>query len=128
LPLPVHQAFPEVTKRALKQLQEFTAACKAAGKRVAVWGAGGKGISAIAIGRLSGIAYVIDSDPFKQGLFTPVSHLPVVSPAHLAEDPVDAIILTALAYKQEILAELRGKMSFAGEIAILAEELEVLRA
>lgn len=91
----------------------------AQGKRVAVWGAGGKGIAALASIQDKNIAYVIDSDPFKQGHFTPVSHLPVVAPKTLQTDLVDAIILTALAYRNEIINQLRQELRFNGVIAVL---------
>jgi SAM-dependent methyltransferase len=96
------------------------------GRRVAVWGAGGKGLSVMAVARLEGIAYVIDSDPHKQGLYTPVGHLPVVPSDRLREDPVDALVLTALAYRDEIVADLRGRLAFRGPIAAMGTRLEIL--
>ncbi|MCC7373069.1 MAG: methyltransferase domain-containing protein [Verrucomicrobiales bacterium] len=97
-----------------------------AGRRVAVWGAGGKGLSSMAVARLQGIAYVIDSDPHKQGRFTPVGHFPIVPPERLRDDPVDAVVLTALAYRDEIVADLRGRLGFRGPIAAMGTRLETL--
>jgi SAM-dependent methyltransferase len=76
-------------------LHNFLEKCAAEHKRVAVWGAGGKGLTLMAITGIKNVAYVIDSDPHKEGLFTPVSHLPIVAPEKLLSDPVDAIIVTA---------------------------------
>lgn len=102
-----------------KDFQQFVNTNLTQGKRVAVWGAGGKGIAALASIQAKNIAYVIDSDPFKQGHFTPVSHLPVVAPKTLQIDPVDAIIVTALAYHNEIINQLRQELRFNGVIAVL---------
>ncbi len=95
------------------------------GKRVAIWGAGGKGLSLLATARVRNVAYVIDSDPHKMGRFTPVSHLPVVGPETLRTSPVDAVIVTALAYREEILRQLRVELNFQGVIALLGPRLEI---
>ena len=88
----------------------------ASGRRLAVWGAGGKGILGLATVDPQGIAYVVDSDPSKAGRFLPVSHLEVVPPARLREDPVDTVVITALTYLDEIVADLRGVHGFTGSI------------
>ena len=110
----------------LSELRAFMASCRRAGKRVAVWGAGGKGLASMAVAQLRDVAYVIDSDPHKQGLFTPIGHFPVVPPDRLLSEPVDALILTALAYKQEILQELQVRLKFGGTIAVLGTRLELI--
>ena len=88
--------------------------------RVAVWGAGAKGVLTLSMVDVSSIAYLIDSDPVKQHRFTPVSHLEVSSPQRLMEDPVDTILITALAYKDEIIQDLRHKYNFKGQIAYIS--------
>lgn len=76
--------------------------------RVAVWGAGHQSLTVLAMSDLNGkIQYVIDSAPFKQGKFTPVTHIPIVSPKRLKEDPVDAVIVMAAAYSNEVADILR---------------------
>ncbi len=91
----------------------------AAGKRVAVWGAGAKGVVTLASVDVSPIAYLIDKDPVKHRRFTPVSHLQVWPPEILLENPVDTVVITALAYKDEIIKDLKKKYSFKGKIACL---------
>jgi hypothetical protein len=52
---------------------------------------------------LSGkIRYVIDSATFKQGKYTPVTHIPIVSPGALAKNPPDAVIIMAGSYSDEV--------------------------
>jgi hypothetical protein len=109
------------------ELRAFIEGHRSSGNRVAVWGSGGKGIAALAVAEVKDIAYVVDSDPYKQGLFTPVSHFPVVDPENLKRDPVDAIIITALAYQDEIVAYLRQTIGFDGEIIILGSCLESVK-
>jgi SAM-dependent methyltransferase len=78
------------------------------GRRLAVWGAGGRGVALYALVQAHqlGIAYVVDSDPKKHGYFTPVTHLPVVSPARLESDPVDDILIVASSFQDEIVRQL----------------------
>lgn len=110
----------------LRELQAWVHGFQQSGRRVAVWGSGGKGLAAMAAAGLRDIPYVLDSDPHKQGLFTPVGHFPIMPPEHLARDPVDALVLTALAYKDEILRDLRGRLQFQGPVATLGTRLEIV--
>jgi len=91
-------------------------------RKIAIWGAGGKGISTMAAANVEGVSYVIDTDPHKQGLFTPVLHLPIHSPEILNIQPVDTILITALAYTNEILDQL-NQINFKGDIFLLNENI-----
>jgi len=107
-------------------LRALLAECAGDGRRVAAWGSGAKGLASLAEAGGEGIRYVIDSDPHKQGRLTPVTHLPVVGPEQLRTDPVDVLVLTALAYRDEIIEQLRGPLGFGGTIAVLGAPLELL--
>jgi len=109
-----------------KDLKDLVATKTREGKKVAGWGAGAKGVACFSISGVKGLKYVVDSDPFKQGLYLPVSRLEVVAPARLTQEPVDVLILTALIYRKEILKTLREDLRFAGEIWGLGERLEKL--
>ena len=108
------------------ELRSLLDDCAASGRTVAAWGSGAKGLTSLAAAGAEGIRYVIDSDPYKQGRLTPATHLPVVAPAMLAFEPVDVVILTALAYRDEIVEERRGPLGFTGTIAVLGTPLELL--
>lgn len=117
-------ALERASRSAAAALQSIVSDHSRRGKRVAAWGAGGKGNTILAVSRATDLAYVIDSDPVKQGRFTPVSHIRIVPPETLLHDPVDTVILTALAYRDEILAQLRDTLHFSGEVAILGEHIQ----
>ena len=86
-------------------------------KKVAIWGASHQGFTLAATTKLGENArYIIDSAPFKQGKFAPASHLPIVGPDHFHEHPVDAIIITAPGYTDEIAASIRQKFGTSVEI------------
>jgi SAM-dependent methyltransferase len=87
-------------ERMTEDLRSFIAECAGG---VAVWGAGHQALALIALAGIAGsVRYVIDSAPFKQGKFTPVTHLPIVSPEKLKTDPVDGVIVLAGGYSEEV--------------------------
>lgn len=97
-------------------------------KKVAIWGASHQGFTLAATTKLGEKArYIIDSAPFKQAKFAPASHLPIVGPDHFHEHPVDAIIITAPGYTDEIAASIRQKFGTAVEIrAMRSNHLEMV--
>ena len=91
-------------------------------KKVAIWGAGHQALAIVALTKIAGrIRYVIDSAPFKQGKFTPGTHLPVVAPDTLRTDPVEAVIVMAASYSDEVAGILRRQYSREIKIAILRD-------
>ena len=92
------------------------------GKKIALWGAGHQAFAILALaGVLSKIKYVVDSAPFKQGRYTPVTHIPIVSPETINSDPVDAIIIMAGSYSDEVSKIIREKFSKDINVAILRD-------
>lgn len=92
-------------------------------KKVAVWGAGHRTLALLALANINDIKikYVVDSAKFKQGKFTPVSHLRIVPPEHLKEDKVDLVIVMVPGlYPSEVLKTLKH-MEVGAEIAVLRE-------
>lgn len=110
------------------ELRRFIAGHRRAGRKVAVWGAGGKGLSVMAAAGIGEVDLLVDGDPHKQGLFTPVSHLKVEAPGALRGADVSAVIITAMAYRNEIERTLREEFGFRGEIAVLGHHLQLADA
>lgn len=97
--------------------------------RVAIWGAGHQALAVIAMaGVAPRIKYVVDSAPFKQGKYTPATHLPIVSPDTLFSNPVHSIVIMAAGYSDEIADIIIAKYPMVEGIAILREDLlEIIR-
>jgi hypothetical protein len=91
-------------------------------KKVALWGAGAKGISLFSWTDIDSgyIQYCVDSDPNKWGKYLPGSHIQVVSPTHLKENPVDYVIVTAMMYRDEIIYAVKKFGYSEKRIAIIA--------
>ena len=111
-----------------REMESYMKYLDAWDKKVAVWGASHQGFTLAATTRLGEKAmYIIDSAPFKQGKFAPASHLPIVGPDHFHEHPVDAIIITAPGYTDEIAASIRRKFGTSVEIrAMRSNHLEMV--
>lgn len=91
-------------------------------RKVAIWGAGHQALAVISLTELSDkIRFVVDSASFKQGKYTPASHLPIVSPDALATDPVEAVIVMAAGYSDEVARMLRRKFDAKMDISILRD-------
>lgn len=98
------------------------------GKKIAIWGAGHQALAVISLADIAHkIAFVVDSAPFKQGKFTPASHLPIVAPEYLNSSQVDAVIVMAASYSDEVARLIRSKFPNIKNIAILRDHgLEVV--
>jgi len=91
-------------------------------KKVAIWGAGHQAFAIISLINLADkIKYVVDSATFKQGKYTPATHIPIVSPEALVQDPVDAVIVMAASYSDEVAGIIRKKFDRKINIAILRD-------
>ena len=83
---------------------------KAETGKTAVWGAGHQAIANMAILEIRDyISYVIDSAPFKQNKYTPVSHIPIVSPDILDGGEIKTVLIMAGSYSDEISSIIRKK-------------------
>ena len=71
--------------------------------KIAIWGASHQGFTLCAT---TGIAdfmdCIIDSAPFKQGKYAPASHIPIISPDEARKRKLEAIIIVAPGYTNEI--------------------------
>jgi SAM-dependent methyltransferase len=108
----------------VRDLRALEQQCVADGLRLGVWGAGAKGLSVLAATQARGVSLLVDSDPHKQGRYTPGSGLLVEPVERLASAPVDIVVVTAMAYIDEIVTQLRDVVGFAGPVYRLGNGLE----
>lgn len=83
--------------------------CRENGKKLAIWGASHQGFTVAASLELGNdIAYIVDSAPFKQGKYSPGSHIKIISPQQFFNNPSDVIIIIAPGYSEEIRRNIEG--------------------
>ena len=88
---------------------------------MAIWGAGHQALAVIAMTNIAKkIKYVVDSAPFKQNKYTPATHIPIVAPEMLLTDKVDALIVMAAGYSDEVAGIIKRKYDNI-QIAVLRD-------
>jgi SAM-dependent methyltransferase len=105
-----YEHFGQEVDAAYERMRGYVRAQIARGRRVAGYGAGGRGVMTLAMAGLGAreIAYLCDRNTGFHGRYTPATHVPVVPPERLAQDPVDEVIVFSYGYLAEIRAELRA--------------------
>jgi len=99
-------SFKDRQKKIKKELHQFID-LYAPGK-VATYGAGHQALAVISLTDIGNkIKYVVDDAPFKQGKYTPATHIPIVSNNYLKKDPVNAVIVMAASYSDEVARKTR---------------------
>ncbi|EFM12991.1 Methyltransferase type 11 [Paenibacillus curdlanolyticus YK9] len=106
-------------------LDAFVAAESAAGRKVAGYGGGGRGVMTLAAMSTAGqIAYVCDANKALHGRLAPKSQVPVVDIARLAEQPVDTLIVFSYGYMAEIQEAVRKQPNAPQRIVSMLELLK----
>ena len=91
-------------------------------KNVAIWGAGHQALAIMSMTELDNkIRYVVDDAPFKQNKLTPATHIPIVSAETLDTDPVQAIIVMAASYSEEVIKKIKLKYRQNIHLAVLRD-------
>ena len=104
-----YEDFAAQVRKLRTDLRELLYSLKASGKRIAGYGAPGKSTTLLNYCGIDHtiIDYIIDSTPIKQGRYTPGTHIPIVHPDRLREDPPDYALLMAWNYADVILEKER---------------------
>jgi hypothetical protein len=120
-----YKQFAEEVERSLGRFREFVFNERGCGRRLAGYGAGGRGIMTLAMSGVgkSEIAYLCDMNSSIHGYYTPKSHLLLLGPQRLLEDWVDEVIVFSFGYMQEISMELSDYTARGGKLISLLELL-----
>jgi SAM-dependent methyltransferase len=100
--------FAERVAETKRNLLEFLIAARRQGKRIAAYGAPGKGNTLLNYCgiRADFLDYTVDRNPYKQGQFLPGTHIPIFPPERLAQTRPDYILILPWNLKDEIMAQL----------------------
>ena len=98
------------------------------GKRIAVWGAGARGLALLAgLGMSEGFfEYAIDSDRNKHGKYLPAVYLAVRPPEQLDLDDIDCVLVTSYTFFNEIWDQLSPFRKNGGRICKVYPSPEIV--
>ena len=102
------------------QLRTLVHGLKSAGKSIAAYGAATKAttlLSHFQIGAES-LDFIADDNPLKQGLYAPVSHIPVVAPTELYTQRPDYLLITAWNFAEPIMESQRRYADLGGKFIL----------
>lgn len=103
-----------------KRLINLVKSLKLKGAKIAGYGAPAKGNTLLNYVGIDNkfLKYIVDDSPYKQGLFTPGTHVPVVDAAYFKKDPPDFLIVLAWNYAESIISKCREFQERGGKFII----------
>jgi hypothetical protein len=115
----------EETKRALLDL---LIGLRRKGKRIAGYGAPGKGNTLLNYCgiRTDFLEFTVDKNPYKQGLFLPGTHIPILPPEEIARRRPDYVLVLPWNFKDEIVAQMAGIREWGGQFIVPIPEARIL--
>jgi hypothetical protein len=110
------------------KLLEFLIECRRQGKRVAGYGAPGKGNTLLNYCgiRTDLLDFTVDRNPYKHGMFLPGTHIPILHPDALEQARPDFILILPWNLKEEIVSQLSYTREWGARCVVPIPEVEVL--
>jgi hypothetical protein len=123
-----HSGFSARVEETKWRLLEFLIDCRREAKRVAGYGAPGKGNTLLNYCgiRTDLLEFTVDRNPYKQGQFLPGTHIPIRHPEALEEARPDYILILPWNLKEEIVAQLSYTREWGARCVVPIPEVEVL--
>jgi hypothetical protein len=126
--LEYYSRFTEKVLTTKRNLLDFLIQARRQGKRVAGYGAPGKGNTLLNYCgiRTDFLDYTVDRNPYKQGKFLPGTHIPIFPPEKLQETKPDYILLLPWNLKEEISRQLEYTRAWGAKLVVPIPEVEVI--
>jgi SAM-dependent methyltransferase len=122
-----YERFSEQAAKVKADMITFLAEQKAAGKRVAAYGASAKGSTLLNyIGEAAGsLEFIADRSTYKQGRLSPGLHIPILPAEELAARAPDYAVLLVWNFAEEVMAQQKDFRAKGGRFVIPLPKLTV---
>ena len=123
-----YSTFSDQVKESKRSLLEFLIHAKREGKRVAGYGAPGKGNTLLNYCgiRTDFLDFTVDRNPYKQGKFLPGTHIPIFPVEKLQESKPDYVLILPWNFKDEIIMQMAGIRAWGGRFVIPIPKVKVI--
>jgi len=125
--MPTYRAFSDKVQETKRKLLEFLIKVKREDKTVCGYGAPGKGNTLLNYCgiRTDFLDYTVDRNPYKQGKFTPGTHIPIFSPDKIGETRPDYLFILPWNFKDEIIEQMAYIRDWGGKFIVPIPEVRV---
>ena len=125
-----YRRFAEGVKESKRALLELLIELRRDGKHVVGYGAPGKGNTLLNYCgiRTDLLDYTVDRNPYKHGLFTPGTHIPILPPETIAETRPDFVVVLPWNLIDEIASQLSYVAEWGGRLIVPIPHATVLDA
>lgn len=125
--LETYRAFAERVAEVKRGLLDFLIQARRQGKRIAAYGAPGKGNTLLNFCgiREDFVDYAVDRNPYKHGRYLPGTHIPVFAPEKIAETRPDYLLILPWNLKEEITNQLAYVREWGAKFVVPIPELEI---
>jgi hypothetical protein len=115
-------------KQTKRNLLAFLISARDAGKSMVGYGAPGKGHTLLNYCgiRTDFLDYTVDRNPYKQGKFTPGTHIPIFAPEKIAETRPDYVLILPWNLKDEIVKQMSHVLSWGGRFVVPIPTVQVI--
>ena len=115
-----YRRFAEDVKESKRALLDLLIRLRRDGKQIVGYGAPGKGNTLLNYCGIRSdlIDYTVDRNPYKHGLFTPGTHIPIHAPEHIAETRPDYIVVLPWNLIDEIAMQLEYVAEWGGRLIV----------
>ena len=123
-----YMSFEGQVRASKRALLEFLIDAKSRNKKVVGYGAPGKGNTLLNYCgiRTDFLDFTVDRNPYKQGKFTPGTHIPILEPERLFEARPDYVLILPWNLKDEIVKSLTAIRDWNGKFVIPIPNLQIL--
>ena len=123
-----YQGFAEQVKSTKRKILSLLIDLKNRGKSIVGYGAPGKGNTLLNYCgiRTDLLDYTVDRNPYKQGTYTPGTHIPILTPERIRETKPDYVFILPWNLRDEICSQMSFVREWGGRFIVPIPEPQIL--
>jgi hypothetical protein len=126
--LETYARFSGQVQETKRKLLECLIGIKRLGKTICGYGAPGKGNTLLNYCgiRTDFLDYTVDRNPYKQGKFTPGTHIPILAPERIGETRPDYVFVLPWNFQDEIIGQMSFVREWGGRFIVPIPEVRII--